>query len=279
MRLIIITGMSGAGKSIALRTLEDGGFEAIDNLPLKFLPLIATSEENSRDMAIDIDVRNRNFSSDSFLHMISEVRANPNIDLKLLFLDCDAEMLLRRFSETRRKHPLAEDRPVADGITLERECLAEIKRSADKVIDTSSTLSSELRALLMAEFLEERRTLQIMLTSFSYKHGVPREADMVLDVRFLQNPHYIEALQPLTGKEQQVADYVQADSGYEEFWQNLNQLLAPLLPRYLEEGKHYFTLAIGCTGGKHRSVAVVEALGKWLKEQGYGPRIRHRELG
>ena len=276
MKLVLVTGMSGAGKSVALKTLEDCGFEAIDNLPLAFLPSAAMPGE--RHIAIGVDIRSRDFSIAHFQDAIAPLHDNKKIDLKVVFLDADDEVLRRRFTETRRRHPLALDRPVLDGIHHERARIEGLRDLADLVIDTSELSAADLRKIVTAQFAREERTLSVVLTSFSYKRGLPREADMVFDVRFLKNPHYDAKLRPLTGLDREVGNYIESDPGFMDFYQRLLDLLMPLLPRYLEEGKHYLTIAIGCTGGKHRSVYLVQKLGAFLYEDGYNVTLRHRDL-
>ncbi len=278
MKLVLVTGMSGAGKSIALKTLEDSGFEAIDNLPLAFFPNIINSSTPTRHLAIGNDIRSRDFSIEYFLNVIAELKNDPNIDFKILFLDCDDETLRRRFTETRRRHPLALDRPVLDGIHHERDLIGKIRDVSDVLIDTSETEAADLRKIVISNFAQEERALSVVLTSFSFKYGIPREADMVFDVRFLKNPHYDLHLRPLSGLDTEVGKYIESDAGFANFFQNLTNLITPLLPRYLEEGKCYLTIAIGCTGGKHRSVYISKKLGEFLDKSGYNITLRHRDL-
>ena len=278
MKLILVTGMSGAGKSVALKTLEDSGFEAIDNLPLAFLPSVINSSISSQNLAIGSDIRSRDFSIENFIDIISKFKNNPNIDFKILFLDADDETLRRRFTETRRRHPLALDRPVLDGIHHERALITKLRDVADLVIDTSETEAADLRKTIIANFAQSERTLSVVLTSFSFKQGIPREADMVFDVRFLKNPHYDSTLRALSGLDSKVGEYIELDKGFTDFFNHLTALISPLFPRYLEEGKSYLTIAIGCTGGRHRSVYLVQKLGGFLQQIGYNVTLRHRDL-
>lgn len=278
MKLILVTGMSGAGKSVALKTLEDSGFEAIDNLPLAFLPSVINSSISSQNLAIGSDIRSRDFSIENFIDIISQFKNNPDIDFKILFLDSDDETLRRRFTETRRRHPLALDRTVLDGIHHERALISKLKEKADLLIDTSDTEVADLRNIIISHFAQKERTLSVVLTSFSFKHGIPREADMLFDVRFLRNPHYDSALRELTGLDKEVGEYIEADIDFADFFKNMTTLISQLLPRYLEEGKNYLTIAIGCTGGRHRSVYTVQKLGKFLEQAGYNLTLRHRDL-
>lgn len=278
MKLVLVTGMSGAGKSIALKTLEDSGFEAIDNLPMAFLPSVINSGIASKNLAIGSDIRSRDFSAENFSDIISEFKSNPDIDFKILFLDSDDETLRRRFTETRRRHPLALDRTVLDGIHHERALISKLKEKADLLIDTTDTEVADLRNIIINHFAQKERTLSVVLTSFSFKKGIPREADMLFDVRFLRNPHYDSALRELTGLDTEVGEYIELDIDFADFFKNMTALISQLLPRYLEEGKNYLTIAIGCTGGRHRSVYTVQKLGTFLEQQGYNLTLRHRDL-
>jgi len=278
MKLILVTGMSGAGKSIALKTLEDCGFEAIDNLPLAFLDSVVNSGVALRNLAIGSDIRSRDFTIEQFMDTISQFRNNEAIELKILFLDADDETLRRRFTETRRRHPLALDRPVLDGIHHERALIGKLCDAADLVIDTSETEAADLRQIIISNFAQQERNLSVVLTSFSFKRGIPREADMVFDVRFLRNPHYDLGLRQLTGLDTSVGKYIESDVGFADFFTNLATLITPLFPRYVEEGKNYLTIAIGCTGGRHRSVYIVQKLGAFLQQAGYNITLRHRDL-
>ncbi len=277
MRLVLITGMSGAGKSVALKTLEDAGFEAIDNLPLAYLPDIAASSARARNLAITVDIRSRDFSDTAFIKIVEKLKNKSDLTVSILFLDCDDEIIRRRYTETRRRHPLAVDRSVTDGIDHERSLLKNMRDFADLILDTSETDAADLRKIIAANYAADSRHFSLVITSFSFKRGVPREADMVFDVRFLKNPHYKPELKELTGFDQAVGEYIKTDSGYAEFSTRLQQFILPLLPRYLEEGKNYLTIAIGCTGGRHRSVFVAEELGKFLLGKSYAVTIRHRE--
>lgn len=277
MKLVLITGMSGAGKGVALKTLEDSGFEAIDNLPLAYLRDIAESSARAGNLAITLDIRSRDFAASTFIATINMLKRKRDMDVSLLFLDCDDEVLRRRYTETRRRHPLAQDRTVMDGISRERKLIEKLRSAADMVLDTSETEAAALRAIISSHFASDERAFSLAVTSFSFKRGVPREADMVFDVRFLKNPYYVPELKELTGFAQAVGQYIETDEGYAGFMQRLQDFLLPLLPRYKQEGKHYLTIAIGCTGGRHRSVYIVERLGEILKKAGYDVQVRHRE--
>lgn len=278
-KLLVITGLSGAGKSTALKAMEDLGYETIDNVPLSLLPMLIVSETaQDRMIVVGVDIRSRDFSADYLGKAVDAVRRAVRHEVETLFITCDDDVLQRRYTETRRKHPLALDRPISDGIARERELIGGIQHWADDVLDTTQMKPSELRAAIQNRYAPRGEALAIFLQSFSFRLGVPRDADLVFDVRFLRNPHYDEALRPLTGKDSAVGEYIQQDPCYAGFFNNLAQLLLPLLPRYQQEGKSYLTLAIGCTGGQHRSVYVTEQLAALLKEKGYQLQHRHRDL-
>ncbi|MHA1109421.1 MAG: RNase adapter RapZ [Alphaproteobacteria bacterium] len=279
-RILLITGMSGAGKSAALKALEDSGYEAVDNLPLSLLSsLVTPTAGKGRPLAIGIDIRTRDFGIEPLLQEIDELIRNAELEVLLLFLDCDDEVLRRRYSETRRRHPLAVDRPVTDGIKHERRLLSALRDRADQVIDTTNVTLNDLRRQLHGQFsLDEGTRFALFVMSFSYRRGLPREADLVFDVRFLDNPHYQEKLRPLTGLDDAVGAFIAADPGYDSFFDSLTNLLGPLLPRFSSEGKSYLTIAVGCTGGRHRSVFIAEQLAAWLGGQGQRVNVAHRDL-
>lgn len=284
--VLLVTGMSGAGKTSALKALEDLGYEAVDNLPLSLLGNLVLPSQRTLDvhefrqpLAIGVDIRTRDFAAETFTRELDRLRAVDDIAVRVLFLDCDDEELARRYAETRHRHPLAGDRPLRDGIAHERRLLAAMRDCSDIVIDTSRLPLGDLKRLLEGHFgLGGTSALSVFVTSFAFRRGVPREADLVFDVRFLANPHYDPALRPLTGRDAQVADFIAGDTDFDGFFGNLCRLLGPLLPRYAAEGKSYLTIAVGCTGGRHRSVFVAERLAKWLKGQGIGIRLSHRDL-
>ncbi len=277
--VVLVTGLSGAGRTTALKILEDMGYEAIDNLPLNLLSRAVTEGELGRAVAIGADVRNRNFAAGPLIEQLERLRTDPALQVSLLFVDCENEVLQRRFTETRRRHPLAEERPLADGIAAERRLLAPLRERADVIIDTSAMALPEFRRSLAERLaLATGPRMGVFVASFSFRAGLPREADLVFDVRFLRNPHYDPALRPLTGKDSAVADYVAEDAAFAPFFQSLTALLQPLLPRYEAEGKSYLTIAVGCTGGRHRSVATAEKLGHWLSRLGWPVSLVHRDL-
>lgn len=280
VRVVVVTGMSGAGKTTALKALEDLGYEAVDNLPLSLLPsIVQPPAATARPLAIGVDIRTRDFGVDPFVHEIDRLMADPRLDVMLLFLDCDDEVLQRRYTETRRRHPLAVDRPLRDGIEHERRLVSALRDRADTVVDTSLLQLHDLKRRLREQYgLDQAPELAVFVTSFAYRRGLPREADLVFDVRFLDNPHYQPTLRPLTGLDAPVAAFVSRDPGYPAFFASLTALLAPLLPRFAHEGKSYLTLAIGCTGGRHRSVFVAEEIGAWLRARGRRVTVSHRDL-
>lgn len=279
-RVVFVTGLSGAGKSTALKALEDAGYEAVDNLPLSLLPaLVRARPTAAKPLAIGVDARTRDFAPQPILDALAGLRASPSVDARLLFLDADDEVLRRRFTETRRRHPLAQDRPVIDGIHAERTLLWALKEKADIALDTSPMTIAELRSQVQDRLADDLRPgLVVAVVSFAYRWGLPREADLVFDVRFLANPHYVPELQPLTGRDPAVGRYIENDGGLLPFFDGLTAMLAALLPRYEREGKSYLTVACGCTGGKHRSVYVAERLARWLQEQGRRVNLVHRDI-
>lgn len=278
--VMLVTGMSGAGKSTALKALEDLGYEAIDNLPLSLLgSMVQPGDGLVRPLAIGVDIRTRDFEAALFIRQVEDLMARPELDVGLLFLDCDDEVLRRRFTETRRRHPLAPDRPLADGIRTERQRLARLRDRADPAIDTSDFTAADLGRWINDQFGAGRRQgLPIFVTSFSYARGLPREADLVFDVRFLRNPHYEEGLRKLDGRDPAVGAFIAEDPGFQEFFDNLTGLLLPLLDRYEHEGKSYLTVAIGCTGGRHRSVFIAQRLAASLVEAGRNVSVGHRDV-
>jgi len=285
-RLLLVTGLSGAGKSSALKVLEDLGYEVVDNLPLRLVPSLLRPEAAAAAaagpapaLAIGVDTRTRDFAIDLLARELEDFRSRADLDVRVLFLHADDEVLRQRFSETRRRHPLAGDRPVTAGIRHERRLMAPLYDLADTVIDTSELSVADLRRVLAGYFtLSDRPGMSVFVTSFAFRHGLPREADLVFDVRFLANPHYDEHLRPLTGRDRQVVAFIEQDVDFTPFFDTLLAMLRPLLPRYAAEGKSYLTIAIGCTGGRHRSVMVAERLAARLAEDGVNVTISHRDI-
>lgn len=286
--VLVVTGMSGAGKSSALKALEDIGYEAVDNLPLVLLPkLIAVIDDNpehqpSHALAVGIDTRTRAFRADRFDEELQRLRARDDLALTLVFLDCSNDVLVKRFTETRRRHPMAVDRPVIDGITRERLAMETIRARADYVFDTTDLSVHELKRAVTHAFgapaLSSHDRLVITVASFAFPRGLPRDADLVFDVRFLHNPHYVSPLRPLTGRDPAVAEYIERDPAFQPFYDKLQDLVTSLLPHYKREGKAYLTIAFGCTGGKHRSVLLAERLASTLRALDYRVNVLHREL-
>ncbi len=277
-RFVLVTGLAGAGLATTLKALEDLGYEVLDNLPLSlFTLLLRESESRDRPLAIGIDSRTRDFTAEGLLARVDDLRAQAGIDVHLLYVEAGDDALLRRFNETRRRHPLAVDRPVIDGIHKERLVQESLKQAADVVIDTTDLSIHDLRRIIGGRFaLDRTPDLGVFVVSFSYRKGLPRDADLVFDVRFLRNPHWDSELRPFTGQDPRVAAYIEGDPECEPFMSRLTGFIAPLLPRYRQEGKSYLTIAIGCTGGKHRSVYIAERLSAWLHEQGIDVGLSHR---
>ncbi len=275
-KVLIVTGLSGAGMTTSLKILEDMGYETVDGVPLTlFSQLIG----RAAPLAIGIDIRTRGFGVDPLLDELDDLKAHPELDISFLFLDCADEIIERRYVETRHKHPLADERPVPDGIRHERQILSPLLERADLVLDTSDMAIKDCKRILQGQYsLEDKKPLSIFINSFSFKKGIPREADLVFDVRFLRNPYYDQSLRKLTGQDEAVGAYIEKDDGYKDFLDNLKNLIQPLLPRYMAEGKSYLTIAIGCTGGQHRSVYISRKLHEWLVEVGENAQLQHREL-
>lgn len=281
-QMVIVTGLSGAGKSSALHAFEDIGYQAIDNLPLTMLESLIEEARQVGDktpIAVGIDSRTLHFSPEQFAETIEGLRDIGDIALHVLFLDASDEVLMKRFSETRRLHPLGDGLLLREAIQRERDMMKHIRPHVDGLIDTSGRTGAETRRTILGRFAAEALPkLIVTYMSFGFSNGVPRDADIVLDVRFLRNPHYEPELRPKTGKEEAVANFVKADAGFDPFVEKVEDLLRFLLPKYRDEGKSYLTLAFGCTGGKHRSVAVTETMAARLKLEGIAVNVYHREI-
>lgn len=283
MHVVIVTGLSGSGKSTAIRVLEDLGFYCIDNLPVvltpKFIELCQNSEEDIPRVALGIDLRERAFLGD-YPAVVEDIRSAGH-RVEILYLDAADDVLVRRFSETRRPHPLAEGANVAAGIVRERQGLAGLKGLADRIIDTSAYTVHQLRDALrgiLADATGGEAAMRVLLVSFGYKYGVPTDTDIVLDVRFLPNPFFVEELRALDGTDPAVARYVLDRDETQEFLALTTALLDFSLPLYVREGKHYLTVGLGCTGGRHRSVALTHELERRLFGHGYPVRVQHRDV-
>jgi RNase adapter protein RapZ len=278
--LYIITGLSGAGLSSALKILEDDDCEIFDNFPLGFLPtLLNDHQQGTRPIALGIDTRTRNFDPTLVIAMMEQLKADKRFDVTTFFLTADDAVLLKRFTDTRRTHPLARDRAVADGIAAEKSLLYPLKYKSDVLIDTSDLSIHDLRRVLEGHIAGKvHKKLQITVMSFAYRHGVPREADLVFDVRFLRNPHWERPLRDKTGKDVAVQQFIAEDDMFRPFEDQVRGLLELLLPRYEREGKNYLTISFGCTGGQHRSVFLAERFAGWLEEKNFAPQLHHREI-
>ncbi len=282
-QFVLITGLSGSGKGSALKAFEDLGFYCVDNLPIdlipKFADLVRQAASRIQRAAAVVDIRGGEALSQ--LPTMFQSLSRDNLDLSLVFLECSDRALIRRFEETRRPHPLGRDLPVREGIRLERMLLKPMRHLADAVIDTTRMNVHELREFAQARFggLAARKTLLVSVVSFGYRFGIPSDADLVFDVRFLPNPNYVPRLKNKTGRDRAVRRFMESFPQTRDFENRLTDMLLYLLPQYVQEGKSYLTIAIGCTGGRHRSVALAEEVGKDLARKGYNTRIAHRDIG
>jgi UPF0042 nucleotide-binding protein len=278
---VVITGLSGAGRSEAAKVLEDIGYFVIDNLPPSLIERVADLALVGRDrsrVALVVDSRGGAFAGDaSELSRALHGLRSQNVRLRVVFLEASDEVLVRRYEQTRRRHPVGAER-VAEAISLERDLLRDLRAAADLVIDTSDLNPHELRAKILAAFAGEAAGLLVNVASFGFKYGLPLDADIVMDVRFLPNPYWVPELRPRNGRHQAVREYVLAQPGTAAFMERLKDLLEVALPGYVHEGKHYLTVAIGCTGGKHRSVVLAEELGVWLSGHGFRANVTHRDM-
>ena len=281
-RLLLVTGLSGAGKSTVLRTLEDLGWEAVDNLPLALLDHLLSTPPSAgggeRPLAVGVDSRTRGFDAQRIVRHIKRLAKDHDHPVETLYLDCAGTELLRRFSETRRRHPLAPDRPATDGIAAERELMEPLRRWADHVVDTTDTDTNQLQQQIRTRFAGAARSPTLSVVSFGFARGLPRNADIVFDMRFLKNPHWQPGLRDLTGTDERVAAHIAGDESYEGALARIEDLLLTLLPRYEAEGKSYVTVAFGCTGGRHRSVHVAQRVAARLRAEGFSPTLEHRDL-
>jgi len=274
-RLLLVTGMSGAGKSTVLDSLEDMGWECVDNLPIVLLDeFVNETRPTRRSMAVGMDARSRGFNPVKLPDILQQIQG---VEPQILYLDCAGAELIRRYDKTRRRHPLAPDRPAEDGIAKERNLTAPLRASADSVIDTTDLTPVELGEELRRRFATEQAPV-LTLSSFGFSHGIARTADLVFDMRFLSNPHWVDQLRPMTGEDRPVQEYVARDSAWIESMDRIEALLTTWIPRYWAAGKNYLTVAFGCTGGRHRSVAAAVEMTERLRAAGFTPTIRHRDL-
>jgi len=278
--IFFVTGLSGAGISTTLKILEDMGCDVFDNFPLQLLePLLAQQKPHHRPIALGIDTRTRDFDPENIRAAIDNLRSGDEWNVVTFFLNADDSALLKRFTDTRRTHPLARDRSVSDGIAAEKSLLYPLKYAADHVVDTTEFSIHDLRRLIEDRIKSTRsKQLHISVMSFSYRHGVPREADIVFDMRFLKNPNWVPELKEMTGRDNAVQNYVTGDKSYQDFETHLKAIFEMTLPGYTASGKNYLTIAFGCTGGRHRSVTIAEKISGWLGKSGHPVSLHHREL-
>ena len=276
-RLLLVTGMSGAGKSTVLDTLEDMGWDVVDNLPADLLREFVHGGDQCRTInaAVAMDSRSRGFDPERLPGLI---RSIEGVDGEILYLDCAGSELIRRYDETRRRHPLAPDRPAEDGIARERQLTLHLRQTADNVLDTTDLSPAELRDELQRRYAGDSDQPVLTISSFSFARGISRTADLVFDLRFLPNPHWVDELRPLTGADQPVRAYLAAEPMWAETIGRIESLLTDWIPRYWAAGKSYVTVAFGCTGGRHRSVAAAVEMGERLRSAGFAPNVRHRDL-
>mgnify|MGYP000229935223 FL=1 len=284
-KVLLVTGLSGAGKTTVLRTLEDLGWEAVDNFPIRLTaPLLELPTPEGRDapalpLALGFDTRTRGFDVQALIQQIKRLQERPDLAVQTLFIDCAGNEIERRYAETRRRHPLAQDRPAIDGIAQERMLMEPLRRWAENVIDTSKLSASDLQDTIRNRFrVEADASMNVTITSFGYSRGVPHNADLIFDMRFLNNPHWVDELRPLTGLDEPVAEYILGDEAFADATTKIRDLLLYLLPLYDKQGKAYVNIAFGCTGGRHRSVFVTETFAGWLHEDGFSPTVSHRNL-
>lgn len=276
--VVLVTGPSGAGRSTAINALEDIGFETVDNMPLSLIPNLLSGQSINRPIALGVDVRTRDFSIATVLDLHDEIKQKRGFESTLMFLDCDSDILVRRYNETRRRHPLAPDDAPEIGIEQEKKILSKLRFRADVLVDTTHLSPHDLRKELQKLYGNTKAAnLAISIYSFSYKRGMPRGVDMIFDCRFLKNPHWDKSLRHLNGTDPEVMEYIQTDARYKTFFEHMTRLCTFLLPAFKDEGKSHFSLGLGCTGGQHRSVCVAEALGQYLTDLGWRVSVRHRE--
>jgi RNase adapter protein RapZ len=284
-RLLLVTGLLGAGKTTALRVLEDLGWETIDNFPIRLLKRLIDSDDHAdgttrAPLAIGFDSRTRGFNPHTVIELVKKLTGRADVQLTTLFLDCAGQELERRYNETRRRHPLAADMPAAAGIAAERELMEPLRRWADIVISTTDFSTNQLQQAIREQFTTDSGPrMTVTVTSFGFARGMPPISDLVFDMRFLENPHWDAVLKLQTGMDPAVAEYIRNDLAYDEAFVRIRDLLLLLLPRYNAQGKSYVNIAFGCTGGRHRSVFVAEEITTALRDAGFSPTLLHRNLG
>lgn len=279
-RLLLITGLSGAGKSTALQVLEDIGWDAIDNFPVRLLGGLVGGDPASAPLAIGFDSRTRGFVPAEIIELYKQLAARPDVELTTMFIDCASSEIERRYNETRRPHPMARGRPVLDGIKAERELLEPLRRWAEIVIDTTAFTTNQLQQVVRETFVDSTaREMTVTVSSFGFARGTPPLADLMFDMRFLDNPHWVEELRPRTGLDQAVGDHIAADPAFAPAFARIADLLRELLPHYAAQGRSYLNIAFGCTGGRHRSVYSAERAAEVLRDAGFSPTVIHRNLG
>lgn len=279
-RLLFVTGMLGAGKTTVLRELEDLGWESIDNFPIRLLERLLGGDKSGHPLAIGFDCRTRGFVPVEIIEQVRELSADASKDISTLFLDCAGHVLERRFNETRRRHHLARDMAVPAGIAAEREFLAPLRRWAELLIDTTDYSTNDLKLAIRDRFAQTApQEMTVTVSSFGFARGMPPAADLVFDMRFLDNPHWREDLRDLTGLDAAVGEHIAADPAFVSSFAKIRELLLELLPRYAAQGKSYVNIAFGCTGGRHRSVYTAQAMAQALRERGFSPTVLHRNLG
>ncbi|WP_209347097.1 RNase adapter RapZ [Pontixanthobacter sp. CEM42] len=282
-RILLVTGLSGAGKTTALRVLEDLGWEAIDNFPIRLLGGLIEQADNNNErtpLAIGFDSRTRGFVPQDIIESVKQLSDRGDLLITTLFLDCASGELERRYNETRRRHPMAQERPVRVGIQAERELLEPLRRWADAVIDTSTFASNQLQQSIREQFAGSApQNMSVIISSFGFARGTPPLADLVFDMRFLDNPHWIEELREQTGLDEPVGAHIRKDPAFDAVFTQIRDLLLTLLPRYQAQGKSYVNIAFGCTGGRHRSVFTAAQMAQALQHEGFSPTVLHRNLG
>jgi len=279
-RILLVTGLSGAGKSTALQVLEDLGWEALDNFPIRMLGSLVDSGDNTLPVAIGFDSRTRGFVPAEIIALCKQLEARDDVELTTLFIDCGSTELERRYNETRRLHPMARGRPVLDGIKAERELLEPLRRWADIVVDTTTYATNQLQQVVRERFADRAdQTMAVTMTSFGFSRGIPPLADLLFDMRFLDNPHWAPGLREQTGLDAPVGEHILADRAFEPVFSRIIDLLLEALPHYASQGRSYLNIAFGCTGGRHRSVFSAERAAAVLREAGFSPTVIHRNLG